>query len=89
MSTDFRAMTKEKRAQHDLEKMTKKQCTSDEEEHQAKEDINRVPTYGEADDKPLRPSDKGWVARAHVPQPSNKVYVAQPKWENEMDMSYD
>lgn len=45
------AMTKEERVQRDLEQMPKKRCTSDEEEHQAKQDINKVLTSGEAEGK--------------------------------------
>lgn len=48
---DFTAMTKEDRVQRDLEQMPKKRCTSDEEERQAKQDINKVLTSGEADGK--------------------------------------
>jgi hypothetical protein len=44
-------MTKEERVQRDLEQMPKKRCTSDEEEHQAKQDINKVLTSGEAEGK--------------------------------------
>jgi transcription factor SPN1 len=87
VSTDFKALTKEERVQRDLEQMPKKRCTSDEEERQAKQDINKVLTSGEADGKPLRPGDKGWVARARVPRPSNKDYVVRPKWETETDIS--
>jgi hypothetical protein len=44
-------LTKEERVQRDLEQMPKKRCTSDEEEHQAKQDINKALTSGEADGK--------------------------------------
>jgi hypothetical protein len=44
-------MTKEERVQRDLEQMPKKRCISDEEEHHAKQDINKVLTSGEAEGK--------------------------------------
>jgi hypothetical protein len=67
VSTDFKAVTKEKLAQCDSEQILKKQCTSDHEECQAKQDINKVLTSAEADGKPLHPGDMGWVERAHDP----------------------
>jgi hypothetical protein len=48
---DFTALTKEERVQRDLEQMPKKRGASDEEERQAKQDINKVLTSGEADGK--------------------------------------
>jgi hypothetical protein len=44
-------MTKEERVQRDLEQMPKKRCSSEEEEHQAAQDINKALTSGEADGK--------------------------------------
>jgi hypothetical protein len=68
-------MTKEEMAQCDLEQMPMKQCTSDKEERQVKDYINKVLTSGEADGKPPHPGDMDWVERSCDPRPPNKVYV--------------
>jgi hypothetical protein len=44
-------MTKEERMQRDLEQMPKRRRTSAEEECQAKQDINKALTSGDADGK--------------------------------------
>jgi hypothetical protein len=44
-------MTKEERVRRDLEQMPKTRCSSYEEEHQAKQDINKVLTSGDAESK--------------------------------------
>lgn len=87
LSTDFRAMSKEERMQRDSEQQPKRQRITVEEEQTRKQDITKALAVGETEEKPLRPGDKGWVARARVPIPSNKDYVNRPKWQNETDIS--
>jgi transcription factor SPN1 len=80
----FKAMTKNM-VRCDLKRMPKKWCTSDG-ERQAKLDINMVPTTGEAGGKTLQPGHKGWVTKARVPRPYNKVYAVRSKRENKTDI---
>ncbi|PNF18372.1 hypothetical protein B7P43_G13569 [Cryptotermes secundus] len=80
---DFMAMIKNM-VQRDLEQMPKIRCTSD--ERQDKSDINKVSTSGEADGKPLRPGDNGWMVKDRFPRTFNKVYAVRSKRKHKMDI---
>lgn len=85
LSADMRAMSREERLARDLEQMNpKKRRTSPE---PGTSSNKRKEVAFTTDERQLRPGDKGWVARARVPQPSTKDYVVRPRSTVDVDMS--
>jgi len=87
LSTDFKAMTKEEREERDLEQMQmprRKRLSVDDNSNKHDDDDDE-----DDDDTPrtLKPGDKGWIARARVPAPSNKDYIVRPKSITDADIS--
>ena len=82
LSADFNSMTREERLQRDLDQMPKKKRTKSPEAGASKKKLNF-----NAEEKKLRPGDKGWVSRARVPMLSNKDYAVRPQSTCDVDMS--
>lgn len=84
LSADMSSLTREERLARDLEQMPRKRRASPEPGTSTKK---KELTSFTSDEKQLRPGEKGWVARARVPQPSSKDYVVRPKSTVDVDMS--
>lgn len=81
-------MSREERLQRDQEQNPKRQKTgSDDEESVPQRNIGRAMKDQDEGKAALRPGEKGWVARARVPAPSNKDYVNRPRWKVDTDIS--
>lgn len=85
LSADMSSLTREERLQRDLEQMPRKRRASPEPGTSTKK-RNELTSFT-ADEKQLRPGEKGWVSRARVPQPSSKDYVVRPRSTVDVDMS--
>ncbi|XP_014093507.2 IWS1-like protein [Bactrocera oleae] len=88
LSCDFKAMSKEERQERDLAQMPRRQKSPEPQpttSSNKKKGLNSA--FANTDEKPLRPGDPGWVARARVPLPSNKDYVVRPKSTVEGEIS--
>ncbi|XP_050529521.1 protein IWS1 homolog isoform X2 [Daktulosphaira vitifoliae] len=87
LSTDFKAMSKEEREQRDLEQMPRKKRSNMERNKNDDDDDDYDDDDEEESPKTLKPGDKGWIARARVPAPSNKDYIIRPKSNTDTDIS--
>lgn len=80
LSCDFKAMSKEERQERDMAQIQNVRKKSPEPEPStSKKRKGLHSALTSAEEKPLRPGDPGWVARARVPLPSNKDYLVRPK----------
>lgn len=88
LSADFKAMSREERQERDLAQMSGRRRNSSDSEQQpsGSKRTEHIIAPG-ADEKALRPGEKGWVARARVPMPSNKDYVIRPKSTSDVEVS--
>ncbi|VDN99071.1 unnamed protein product [Rodentolepis nana] len=68
---DYSSLSREERKEMDLRNLNRHRVTDDKKSKEEDEESSR----------PLKPGDEGFIARARVPQPSNKDYVIRPKWK--------
>ncbi|KAH8288126.1 hypothetical protein KR054_001712, partial [Drosophila jambulina] len=87
LSCNFSAMSKEERQERDLAQMSRNRHKSPEPQPASTSNAQSLNQTLSGEEKPLRPGDPGWVARARVPMPSNKDYVIRPKSTVEGEIS--
>lgn len=87
LSTDFKAISKEERMQRDLEQQAPAKRRKNEGESSSKKSQDISKALKVDSNKPVRPGEPGWVARARVPMPSNKDYINRPEWKTDTDIS--
>lgn len=70
-SSDYKDYDKETRAERDVELLSAKRRKVEE---------------PEPEEEALRPGEPGWIARARVPVPSTKDYIARPQWQTDVEV---
>ncbi|XP_053667424.1 protein IWS1 homolog A-like [Anopheles marshallii] len=79
ISTDFNGMSRDERRQHDLRQLPKQIKPSTPDAVPSKQVVRSDFWLFDTHKNTIRPGEKGWVSRARVPMPSDKVYIVRPK----------
>uniref|UniRef100_A0A182RIM0 TFIIS N-terminal domain-containing protein n=1 Tax=Anopheles funestus TaxID=62324 RepID=A0A182RIM0_ANOFN len=88
ISTDFSGMSREERRQRDLQQFPKQNKPSTPPDVVTSTSVVLPDIWMfETNKKTIRPGDKGWINRARVPLPSDKVYIVRPKSKIEVNLN--
>ncbi|XP_052903351.1 protein IWS1 homolog [Anopheles moucheti] len=79
ISTDFNGMSLDERRQHDMRQLPKNFKPSTQDAVPSKPVVRPDFWLFNAHKNTIRPGEKGWISRARVPMPSDKVYIMRPK----------